>query len=68
MIKILQSFTPDIEIYSIDKPFLNLSPLLHVNHKNLAESIFHTVLKQIGIPITVGIGPTKTLVSKLLIV
>jgi DNA polymerase V len=61
MMQILQTFTPDIEMYSIDEAFLNLAPLTCVDFTVLAQSMYDTILKQIGIPITVGIGPTKTL-------
>jgi beta-hydroxyacyl-ACP dehydratase FabZ len=61
MMKILQTFTPDIEIYSIDEAFLNLAPLPCDKYETLAQCVYYTVLKEIGIPITVGIGPTKTL-------
>lgn len=61
MMQILQTFTPDIEIYSIDEAFLNLSTLPYSNYNILAQSIYDTIFKQIGIPITIGIGPTKTL-------
>jgi DNA polymerase V len=36
IMQILQTFTSDIKIYSIDEAFLNLSTLPHVNHKKLA--------------------------------
>jgi DNA polymerase V len=59
----LSSFTPRIEVYSIDEAFLDLAGL----GRSLAEygrKIRQTVLRWTGIPVTVGIGRTKTL-SKL---
>jgi DNA polymerase V len=56
----LSTFTPDIEIYSIDEAFLNLAgfkfPL-----DEYGRRIQQTVKKSTGIPVTVGIGSTKTL-------
>jgi DNA polymerase V len=56
----LLTFTPDIEIYSIDEAFLSLAgfscPLTDYGRK-----IRHTVKKWTGIPVTVGIAGTKTL-------
>jgi DNA polymerase V len=61
MMRTLQTFTSDIEIYSIDEAFLNLPPLHPKEYHNLANTLVHTVLKHVGIPVTVGIAPTKTL-------
>ena len=61
MMNILQSFTPDVDIYSIDEAFLDISRLPINDYALFAESIYDTILKYIGIPITIGIAPTKTL-------
>lgn len=64
MMNILQQFSPDIEIYSIDEAFVDLSNVYYRNEKNLqswAQSVYDTILQNVGIPITIGIGPTKTL-------
>ncbi len=62
---VLDHFTPEIEIYSVDEAFLNLSGCDHLaHHENLTEyarTIRQTVLKWTGIPISIGIGPTKTI-------
>ena len=57
----LSLFSPDVEVYSIDEAFL-LLPL--TANADLAINIRETVLKRTGIPVTIGIGETKTL-SKL---
>ncbi len=59
--KILSSFVPIIEIYSIDECFLDLSNLNHINHEKLASEIKQTIKQWTGIPVTVGIAKTKTL-------
>jgi DNA polymerase V len=56
----LGQFTPGLEIYSIDEAFLNLTGL-PVDFSEYARRIRNTVLKNIGIPVSVGIGPTKVL-------
>ncbi|GAB6056983.1 Y-family DNA polymerase [Desulfonatronum parangueonense] len=53
-------FTPDMEIYSIDEAFLRLD-LMHDHPLELARKIRATVLQWTGIPVSIGIGPTKTL-------
>lgn len=55
----LARFTPDVEVYSIDECFLGLT-----GYKNLqayGEQIRKTVINNTGIPISVGIAPTKVL-------
>ncbi len=56
----LTQFVPEIEIYSIDEAFLNLSGFSG-DLNTLANNIKNTVRRNTGIPISVGIGPTKTL-------
>ncbi len=61
VMKVLQIFSPDIEIYSIDEAFIDLSKV-HINDiKIFAEKIRKTVVKLTGIPVSVGVAKTKTL-------
>ncbi len=53
-------FTPDMEVYSIDEAFLRLDRM-HDQPLDLARKIRATVLQWTGIPVSIGIGPTKTL-------
>jgi len=62
----LGDFTPNIEIYSIDEAFLDLSNLAFIG--NNPEKLFEygmqiraKVLKWTGIPVSIGIAPTKVL-------
>ena len=57
----LSRFTPEIEIYSIDEAFLNLTGFINYNLTEYAKEIRATVKKWTGIPTSIGIGPTKTL-------
>jgi DNA polymerase V len=57
----LNEYTPEMEIYSIDEAFLKLTGFTLVNLKDYGESIQKTVTKSTGIPISVGIAPTKAL-------
>lgn len=58
---VLASFVPTIELYSIDEAFLDVSKLVYNDLTDLALQIRKTVRQQTGIPVTVGIAPTKTL-------
>ncbi|MBW8039655.1 MAG: Y-family DNA polymerase [Planctomycetes bacterium] len=60
VMKTLSSFTPDMEVYSIDEAFLNLAGF-NCSLADYGGKICRTVKKWTGIPVTVGIGQTKTL-------
>jgi DNA polymerase V len=53
----LEQFTPDVEVYSIDEAFLGLSGDVAA----IAEQLRQTVQQWTGIPVSVGVAPTKTL-------
>lgn len=55
----LSQFSPDMEIYSIDEAFLGLKGFSDL--PALAGNIRSTVKQWTGIPVSVGIAPTKTL-------
>ena len=56
----LASTVPEIEQYSIDEAFLNLTGMRNVTTE-FAESIVDRVKLWTGIPISIGIAPTRTL-------
>ncbi len=58
---ILLEFSPDIEIYSIDEAFINLTGFKYVKLEEYALLIKKTILKSTGIPVSVGLATTKTL-------
>jgi DNA polymerase V len=66
----LEEIVPDIEVYSIDEAFLNITGLVNVSQKvdpfleSFGQQIKHDILQRVGMPVCVGIAPTKTL-SKL---
>jgi len=61
VMKTLKQFSPQIEIYSIDEAFLNLSLIKDENLLEYGNKIRKTVLKWTGIPTSIGIASTKTL-------
>jgi len=58
---ILKSFVPNVEVYSIDEAFLDLSGLKYVDLFSLAVEIRETVMSHTGLPISIGVAPTKAL-------
>jgi DNA polymerase V len=62
MMQILHRFCPDSEVYSIDEAFLQLPDWLDWRQQqDYAQQIAQAVWQEIGIPVSIGIGPTKTL-------
>ena len=56
---VMRSFGPRLEIYSIDESFLDLRPF--PDPLAFAHDLKETVQRWTGIPISVGLGETKTL-------
>ena len=61
VMKVLKTFSPNVEIYSIDEAFIDLSFLNEKEIENYGKEIREKVLKWTGIPTSVGISSTKTL-------
>jgi len=61
VMNILGQFTSDIEIYSIDEAFLDLSGFNETTIDEYARGIVCQVKKWTGIPVGIGIAPTKVL-------
>jgi DNA polymerase V len=60
VMSVLSRFTPDLEIYSIDEAFLGLQGF-GTRLESHARALRAAVFQWTGIPISVGIAPTKTL-------
>lgn len=58
---ILEDYSPDIEIYSIDEAFLKFEGFENFDLKKCGDDMQKRVGKWTGIPISVGIAPTKAL-------
>jgi DNA polymerase V len=61
VVQTIMRFIPDVEIYSIDEVFLDLDPLVGRDLEALCRTTRATVRQWTGIPVSVGIAPTKTL-------
>lgn len=60
VMKTLADIVPEIEVYSIDEAFLHLNET-HTDLETLGHTIRNRVKQYTGIPVGVGIAPTKTL-------
>lgn len=62
VMSILEEMVPEVEIYSIDEAFLNLSSLDSIQSiQTWGETIHERVERWTGMSVCVGIAPTKTL-------
>ena len=61
VMSVLNEYSPEIEIYSIDEAFLKLKGFELFNLQSYGEEMQKRVGKWTGIPISVGIAPTKAL-------
>ncbi|MGE4545969.1 MAG: Y-family DNA polymerase [Pedobacter sp.] len=61
MHSIIGEFAPNQEVYSIDESFIDLTGLSHLNLTHYGQEIKQSVLRSLGLPVAVGIGPSKTL-------
>ncbi|MFQ5493462.1 MAG: Y-family DNA polymerase [Candidatus Dojkabacteria bacterium] len=57
----IAELAPDIEVYSIDEAFLDLTNFHTNDVVGYGQMLKDTVYGWIGVPVSVGIGPTKTL-------
>ncbi len=64
MFEILRRFSPDVEEYSIDEAFVDLTGLrrsLHCSYEMIASQIQKTVEKELGITVSIGVSLSKVL-------
>jgi len=57
----LKDLVQKVEVYSIDEAFLDLSGYAYRELTNFAQEIREQVYQWTGIPVSVGVAPTKTL-------
>lgn len=57
----IKSVVDTVEVYSIDEAFVDLSSFHLFDIQKIAIEIKHRVGKWVGIPVSIGIAPTKTL-------
>lgn len=61
VMNILGTFSPKVEVYSIDEAFVDLSGMTTTSLDAYGHLIKDTILKNTGLPVGVGIAPTKGL-------
>jgi len=61
VMQVLQEFVPNVELYSIDESFIDLTDFQHLDIEAYCQKIKDTVEKWTGIPVSIGVGSTRTL-------
>ncbi len=62
VMSLLSSFFPKINIYSIDEAFIDLSEIEDIDYlMDISHRAVRLIYKGVGIPVSLGIAPTKTL-------
>lgn len=59
--RLLTGITPRTEVYSVDESFLDLSRLEINDYTLWGRQVRARLLREVGIPVSMGIAPTKTL-------
>jgi len=61
VMNILGEYSPEMEIYSIDEAFLKFDGFRFFDLQTMGDEMQRRVIKGTGIPISIGIAPTKAL-------
>lgn len=59
--RLLTGITPRTEVYSVDESFLDLGTLEISYYERWGKEVRERLLREVGIPVSIGIAPTKTL-------
>lgn len=58
---VLNTFTPHVEVYSIDEAFLNFEGMNISDYDSYGKQIKSKLLKGLSLPVCIGFAPTKAL-------
>jgi len=61
VMKILEGFTPHVEVYSIDEAFMNFDGMKIPDFHDYGLQMKSRIMKWLGIPVSVGFAETKAL-------
>lgn len=61
VVRLLQTACPTVEVYSVDESFLEISGLPITNYEAWGRDLRQKILQWTGIPVSIGIAPSKTL-------
>lgn len=61
LMQIVRSFVATVQVYSIDEAFMSLDGMSEEEAMKLCLEMRSTILQWTGLPVSIGIAPTKTL-------
>lgn len=61
VVEIIRSFAADIEVYSVDESFVELTDQAITDYEKWAQELRQRIFSWTGIPVSIGVAPTKTL-------
>jgi DNA polymerase V len=61
VVETLRTFSPHVEVYSVDESFLDLGDFKFLDLEAYARNIKDKVYQNLGLPGCIGVAPTKTL-------
>lgn len=61
VMQVIEESWPEVEIYSIDEAFVDLSQLPAGQRKEFCQALQQKIRRYTGIPVSIGLAPTKTL-------
>ena len=61
LMNIVRQASPEFHRYSIDEGFCVLKGMEDIDLKNWGEDLYRQILQGLGMPVSIGIAPTKTL-------
>ena len=61
VVRILQDACPDVEVYSVDESFLELSHLPITDYEAWGKELRQEIFRDTGIPVSIGVASSKTL-------
>jgi DNA polymerase V len=61
VMEVLRQFTPEVEVYSIDEAFLHFDGFEDYDMEAYAQQMRKRVHKWTGMPVSIGLGPSKGL-------
>ena len=61
VMSLLSEVAPKLEVYSIDEAFMNMDGIRDADLPGICRDLIKRVRRWTGIPVSIGIAPTKTL-------
>jgi len=61
IVTLIRRAAPTVEVYSVDESFVELSDLRVASYEEWALSLRNQIWQYLGVPVSIGLAPTKTL-------